>query len=104
MTASAATASSVLRSRGRRFSADTSLRAVLSARITERRGFSLPVGRAVVLQELPPHVLTGVEAVDDRIDDARCAVDDVERRAEAVLGGLALRDVHRVLIGHPTGV
>jgi hypothetical protein len=38
-------------------------------------------------------VLAGVEAVDDRVDDARGAVDDVERRMEAVLGRLARRDL-----------
>ena len=52
-----------------------------------------PVGRPVVLQELAPHVGAGVEAVDDRVDDARGAVDDVERRMEAVLGRLLLGDV-----------
>ena len=38
-------------------------------------------------------MLAGVEAVDDRVDDARGAVDDVERRVEAVLGGLPRGDV-----------
>jgi hypothetical protein len=36
----------------------------------------------------------GVEAVDDRVDDAGRAVDDVERRVEAVLGRLARGDLH----------
>ena len=52
-----------------------------------------PVGRPVVLEELAPDVRAGVEAVDDRVDDAGRAVDDVERRVEAVLGRLALGDV-----------
>src|SRR5665213_4475406 len=59
---------------------------------------ALPVGRLVVLQELPPHVLAGVEAVDDRVDDARGAVHDVEWRTKAVLGGLLLGDVQRILV------
>jgi hypothetical protein len=33
----------------------------------------------------------GVDAVDDRVDDARCAVDDVERGMKAVLGPLLAR-------------
>ena len=52
------------------------------------RGGPSPVGGVVVLQELAPHVVAGVEAVDDRVDDAGRAVDDVERRVEAVLGPL----------------
>src|SRR5690606_40560248 len=32
-----------------------------------------PVRRRVVLQELSPHVLAGVEPVDDRVDDPRGA-------------------------------
>ncbi len=59
---------------------------------------------AVVLEELPVDVLAAVEPADDRIDDAGGAVDDVERRVEAVLGGLALGDVERVLVADPTGV
>ena len=51
----------------------------------------LPVRRLVVLEELPPDVLAGVEAVDDRVDDARGAVDDVERRMEALLGSFCAR-------------
>src|SRR3546814_16658487 len=47
-----------------------------------------PVRRRVILQELPPHVLAAVEAVDDRVDDARGAVDDVQRRGEAFLDEL----------------
>src|SRR5688500_3552925 len=41
---------------------------------------SLPIRRLVILQELPPHVPAGVDAIDDGIDDARGAVDDVEGR------------------------
>src|SRR5690606_19768521 len=44
-----------------------------------------PVRRRVVLQELAPHVVAGIDAVDDRVDDARRAVDDVQRRVEALL-------------------
>ena len=49
-------------------------------------------------------MLAGVEPGDDGIDDAGGAVDDVERRVEPVLGGLALGDVDGVLVAHPAGV
>src|SRR4051795_5933324 len=49
-----------------------------------------PVDRPVVLEESAPDVGARVEPVDDRIDDAGGAVDDVERRPEAVLGELLL--------------
>src|SRR3546814_4690880 len=63
-----------------------------------------PVRRRVVLQELPPHVLAGVEPVDDRVDDARGAVDDVQRRVEAFLDDLARGELGGILVGHPAGV
>src|SRR5690606_40123254 len=62
-----------------------------------------PIRRRVILEELPPHVLAGVEAVDDRVDDARGAVDDVERRVEAFLDHLARGDLGGILVGHPAG-
>ena len=34
-------------------------------------------------------MLAGVEAVDDRIDDARSAIDDIQRRMEAFFDDLA---------------
>src|SRR5579871_6603803 len=51
-----------------------------------------PIRRLIVLQKLPPHVLPGIAADDDRIDDAGCAVDDVERRMEALFDDLARGD------------
>ena len=60
--------------------------------------------RRIVLQELPPHMLAGVEAVDDRVDDARGAVDDVQRRMEAFLLDLERGDVGRIFVGDPAGV
>src|SRR5690242_1469259 len=65
---------------------------------------ALPVGRAIVLQELAPHVAPGVHAADDRVHDARAAIDDVERRVEAMVGHLARRDLGRILVGDPAGV
>ena len=50
---------------------------------------SLPVGGAIVFQELAPDVVAGVEAVDDGVEDAGGAVDGVERRGEALLGSRA---------------
>src|SRR3954447_16035366 len=64
----------------------------------------LPVGRLVVLEELAPDVGAGVEAIDDRVDYARGAVDDVERRVEPVLCSLRLREMRGILVGDPAGV
>src|SRR3546814_2544120 len=58
-----------------------------------------PVRRRVLLQELPPPVLAAVHAVDDRVDDARGAVDDVQRRVEGFLDDLARGELGRVLVG-----
>ena len=41
-------------------------------------------------------MLARVDPVDDRVDDPRRAVDDVEWRTEAMLRRLPLRDVERV--------
>src|SRR5262245_5633432 len=60
--------------------------------------WGLPVNRPVVLQELAPHVRAGIESTDDRIDDPRRAVDDVERRMEALFLRFPRRDVDRVLV------
>src|ERR1700758_2812561 len=64
----------------------------------------LPIRRPVVLEELSPYVLAGIEAVDDRIDDACCAVDDVQWRMEALLYDLARRYFRGILIGDPAGI
>jgi len=40
-------------------------------------------------QELPPTCSAGVEAHDDGVENARGAIDDVERRMKAVVPGLA---------------
>src|SRR5262245_62042306 len=63
-----------------------------------------PVRRLVILQELTPHMRTGVEAIDDWIHDARGTVDDVERRMEALLGRLADRDLHGIFVRYPSRV
>src|SRR5262245_14897839 len=63
-----------------------------------------PRDRPVVLQEQPPHVLAGAEPREDRIEDARRTVDDVERRRKAVLPTLALGERHGVLVRDPAGV
>ena len=57
----------------------------------------------IVLQELSPHVLGSQPACEYRIDDARGAVNDVQRRRESEFG-LACGMDGRVLIGHPAGV
>src|SRR5688500_20174588 len=64
----------------------------------------LPVSGAVVLEKLPPDVNAGVEAGDDRIDDPRRAVDDIEGRMEPVLRRLSRRDLFRGLVSDPAGV
>src|SRR5688572_14339420 len=65
---------------------------------------TLPVGCQIVLQEMPPHVLSRVYARDDGIDDARGAVHGVERRVKALLGALPLGDLDGVLVGDPSCV
>ncbi len=55
-------------------------------------------------EELAPHVPARVHAGDDGVHDARRAVDDVERRVEAVVRDLPRRDLGRILVGHPAGV
>src|SRR5690242_12441988 len=60
-----------------------------------------PRSRLVVFQEQAPNVLAGVHAVEDRIEDARRAVDDVERGVEAVDALFALGVVRRILVGDP---
>ena len=49
-------------------------------------------------------MLAGVEPADDRVDDARSAVDDVERRMEAFLDDLARGERCGILVGDPAGV
>ena len=49
-------------------------------------------------------MLAGELAVDDRVDDPGRAVDDVQRRVEAVDLALVLRELDRILVGHPAGV
>src|SRR5678815_1506034 len=68
------------------------------------RCMSSPVRRHVVFEKGAPTVDAGVEPVDDRIDDARGPVDDVERRVEAMVLRFPLRDLERVLVGHPARV
>src|SRR6187551_953117 len=50
----------------------------------------LPGCRTVVLQELAPDMSTGADTREHRIDDARRAIDDVQRRRKA-FPGLARR-------------
>ena len=49
-------------------------------------------------------MLARVGAVDDRVDDPRRPVDDVEGRSEPELDYLLLRNVERILVGHPARV
>src|SRR6476659_888024 len=64
----------------------------------------LPISRFVVLQELAPDMLTAVDAADDRIDDPRGAIDDIQRRMKALLDDLARCELRRILVGDPAGV
>src|SRR5262245_44026899 len=62
-----------------------------------------PGCRLVVLQKLAPYVRASRTADEDRIHDARSAVDDIERRRETELG--FTRGVNSgIFVGHPTGV
>src|ERR1700736_4328652 len=66
-------------------------------------GGELPRGRLVVLQELAPHVRPREPPGENRVDDARCAFDDVERRRETELGFAG--GMHcRILVGDPPGI
>src|SRR3954470_15546239 len=64
----------------------------------------LPIGRPIVFEELSPHVRAGVEAGDDRCDDAGGAVDAVERRMETLLGKVSRRDLRGIFVGDPSCV
>src|SRR5678815_5930882 len=64
----------------------------------------LPVSRFVVLEELAPDMRTRVESADDRIDDARGAVDDIERRMKTLLDDLACSMRRWILVRDPTGI
>lgn len=63
-----------------------------------------PIDRRVILQELPPHMLAGVESVDDRVDDARGAVDDVQRQIKTFLLHLEYDNFCRIFIDDPANV
>jgi hypothetical protein len=45
----------------------------------------LPISWFVILEELPPHLLAGVCAINDGINDTGSTVNNVERRMEVVL-------------------
>ena len=45
-----------------------------------------------------------VQSVNDRIDDARCAIDDVERGVEPLFHDLGFGDGNRVLVANPAGI
>src|SRR5437762_12169129 len=62
---------------------------------------TLPGCRLVVLEEEAPEVLAGAESREDRIENARRAVDDVQRRVEAVRLPPLLGQRRRVLVGNP---
>src|SRR5258705_497756 len=64
----------------------------------------LPIRLAVIFKEFAPDVMTRVEAVDNRIDNPRPAVHDVQRRMELMVAHLAGGDGGGVLVGYPAGV
>src|SRR5687768_2898449 len=70
---------------GRCAGSSTTTHATRTAQSADRILITSPVRRFVILQKLSPHVHAGVEAVDDRVDNPGRAVDDVERRMEAML-------------------
>src|SRR5215203_6460849 len=75
--------------------------AIRGERQTQQR---LPVRRLVVFQKLAPDVRARVEAGNDRINDPRGTIDDVERWMKAVVRGLARGDLCRIFVGNPAGV
>src|SRR5262245_8590562 len=64
----------------------------------------LPFCSPVVFQKFSPGVFAGVEAGNDRVQNPRGAVHDIERRMEAVFGAFARCDRFRIFVGHPAGV
>ena len=66
--------------------------------------FPLPVRWLVILQKFSPDMLSGIEAGDDGIEDARRAVHDVERRMKAMVADLAGGNWRGVFIRNPTCV
>src|SRR5687768_17989279 len=89
---------------GRCAGSSTAAQARRSAHSAVRTLITSPIRGFVILQKLTPDVHAGVEPADDRIDNARRAVDGVGRRMEALLGRLARGDLHRIFVGHPAGV
>src|SRR5579863_2770243 len=79
-------------------------RAIRITRLSRQPLDNSPVGRPVVLQELSPNVGSGLEAADYRIQNAGCAVDDIQGRMKALFFALARRDLDRVFIRDPSGV
>jgi hypothetical protein len=45
----------------------------------------LPISWFVILEELPPHLLAGVCAINDGINNARRTINNVKRWMEVVL-------------------
>src|SRR4051812_28828862 len=82
--------------------AKVSPRAVSSPSVREFVGLvtctSSPGRRSIILQELTPHVVAGIDSAEDGIDDARGAVHDIEGRVKAVLFRLLPRDVNGVFV------
>src|ERR1700682_727590 len=60
---------------------------------------TLPISRAIVLEELAPHVNASVEPGDNRVNDSCRAIHDVQRRMEAMLGGFPRGNLLRILVG-----
>src|ERR1039458_8780090 len=65
---------------------------------------SLPISRLKVLEELAPNMLAGIEAGDDRIDDPRRPVHDIQGRVKAVVAHLARRDFFGVFVRDPARI
>src|SRR6266566_3015198 len=65
---------------------------------------SLPVSRAIVFQKLPPHMNASVEPGNDRVNDSRRPIHDVQWRMEAMLGGFPRGNLLRILVRDPSSV
>ena len=66
--------------------------------------FILPVGDLIVFQKLTPNVGSGIDSVNDGIEDAGGAVDDIEGRVESLFDGLASGDFVGIFVGYPAGI
>src|SRR5438128_367784 len=68
------------------------------------RDGQLPVGWLVVLEKLTPYMASAAGTADDGVDNARSPVHDVQGRMKPLLCRFSRGNLHRILIGDPSGI